>query len=73
MTSKVPVHISPNKLLAFMDPHSWNTDNSDQGSVVYMQLIAVLDVAQEDVAVWATVAAGAVAVEAREEATTRAS
>jgi hypothetical protein len=32
-----------------------------------MQLTAALDVAQEDVAVWATVVAGAVAVEAREE------
>jgi hypothetical protein len=67
------VHISPNKLLAFMGPHSWNTNNSDRGSVAYMQLTAMLDVAQEDVAVWATVAAGAVAVEAREEETMRAS
>ena len=73
MTLKAHVHISPNRLLAFMGPLNWNINNSGQGSVVYMQLTAVLDVAQEDVAVLATVAAGAMAVEAREEEQMRAS
>ena len=63
----MPVHTSPNRLLAFMDPHSWNIGNSDQGNVAYMQLTAVPDVGREDVAVLATVVAGAVAVEAKEE------
>ena len=67
VTLKVHAHISPNRLLAFMGLHSWNTNSSGQGSVAYMQLTAVLDVAQEDVVVLATVAAGAVAVEAKEE------
>jgi phage tail sheath gpL-like len=56
-----------------MGPLNWNINNSGQGSVVYMQLTAVLDVAQEDVVVLATVAAGAVVVEAKDEETMQAS
>jgi hypothetical protein len=56
-----------------MGPLNWNISNSDRGSTAYTQLTAMLDVAEEVVAVLATVAAGAVVVEAKEEEQMRAS